>query len=296
MSPPRADVQWSALPELSAELRVYVQRVQQGQAEAERGIQAVERRVRSAIDQARHGLSTASQALSEVEGRDEVVEVQPFRHRVVRARFRLAELEAIESQTRSLTCGYRPAAARFASIADLLSRDARQTIARAEDALDAYRAVGGRGGAVRAASTPSVQSGGSGGRPSPSALPGFPSDIVMVPLGMIRDSDPVVGPQDFSGDYSSSKLEWSHEAFSKVVAPGVGRGLTIEDFRARDAAEGRVGTASYANTYDGFFGSDAIVLGRVGDSFDVANGRHRIWVARQMGLAAVPARLVGEPR
>jgi len=117
----------------------------------------------------------------------------------------------------------------------------------------------------------------------------------MVPLSLIDDSDSgVTGSADFGKGYSPADLEWAHEAFVSVVMPGVASGATLDDFRARDQREGRMGTRSYADTYSGFFDRNhAIALDASGSNYTVANGYHRIWVARGMGLDAVPARVSG---
>jgi hypothetical protein len=54
-----------------------------------------------------------------------------------------------------------------------------------------------------------------------------------------------------------------------------------------------MGTRSYSDTYSGFFGDDnAIRLASSGGRYNIENGYHRIWVARQMEMTHVPARVV----
>lgn len=117
--------------------------------------------------------------------------------------------------------------------------------------------------------------------------------VKLVPLSEIDTSDRAIGPEDFEKGYSPADLTWAYHALNEVVLPAVDRGESIDYFQNRDAAEGLSGTRSYTDTYLGFLGHDnAIRLNRAGNTYQVANGYHRIWVARRMGLDAVPARVV----
>ncbi|WP_156465850.1 MULTISPECIES: hypothetical protein [unclassified Rathayibacter] len=158
----------------------------------------------------------------------------------------------------------------------------RSTHSDLEVYLQAHYASGGSGPA--ADSTPSTS--------STLASPSLPNGVRMVALSDIDDSDSrIVGGQDFGKGYSPQDLEWALNAFVDVVVPTVAAGGTIDDLRARDAAEGRMGTRSYSDTYSGFLDGDAIKLDGVSGSFEVKNGYHRIWVARRMGLDSIPARV-----
>ena len=117
-------------------------------------------------------------------------------------------------------------------------------------------------------------------------------DVQFVPLSEIDTSDRSIGPEDFGKGYSPADLTWSYNALHEVVLPAVDRGEGLEYFEKRDTSEGLSGTRSYTDTYLGFLGPDnAIRLNRVGNSYQVTNGYHRIWVARQMGIDTVPARV-----
>lgn len=180
--------------------------------------------------------------------------------------------------------------------------DLRQYLAGAA----AASSQSGEGGVVRGAgalggATVGGPSGGGAGsvgchpeRPELLTPPGVSPGFAVVPLALVDDSDSTVsGPEDFGKGYSISDLEWAHDAFLDVVLPTLGNGGTMDDLRARDAAEGRVGTRSYSDTCSGFLGGDAIRLSWKGDRLELQNGRHRFWVARRMGLASVVAEVVG---
>ena len=114
----------------------------------------------------------------------------------------------------------------------------------------------------------------------------------MVQLSDIDTSDRDIAASDFNKGYSPGDLTWAYEALQEVVLPAVAAGYGAEYFRDRDLREGgRTGTRSYADTFTGFFGHDAIRLHREHDKFVVENGYHRIWVARQSHLNELPARV-----
>lgn len=127
---------------------------------------------------------------------------------------------------------------------------------------------------------------------SNSSPPGVPNGIVMVPLSMIEDADTAVtGEESFGKGYSTRDLAWAHNALIDVVLPTLAQGGTLDTLTARDVAEGRVGARSYADTYSGFFGTSSIALDQTPNGYQVTNGYHRIWVARELGLETVPARV-----
>lgn len=53
----------------------------------------------------------------------------------------------------------------------------------------------------------------------------------------------------------------------------------------------------YQRVYDSFYrDSDAIRLEKHGDRYDVINGRHRIWLAKEMGIDTLPAHVIESKR
>ncbi|MGW5321799.1 hypothetical protein [Rhodococcus pyridinivorans] len=156
---------------------------------------------------------------------------------------------------------------------------------------------GGRGRSSGASGGSSWSGGGAGsltGNGSHSGA-GIPDGYALVPLSMIDDSDSrVSGPADFKRDTSPEDLAWGFEALQNVILPAMARGKGIDYFRDRDNREGRMGSQSYADTYSGFFGtSEAPRFTRQPDgSLRVANGFHRVWVARNLGLEFIPGQVV----
>jgi hypothetical protein len=70
------------------------------------------------------------------------------------------------------------------------------------------------------------------------------------------------------------------------------KGYTDEDFRrmrsSADPKERALGE-TYHKFYDHDVNHDFIKLEWVGDHYEVTNGRHRVWMAKQMGLRHMPA-------
>ena len=124
------------------------------------------------------------------------------------------------------------------------------------------------------------------------AIDGMPDGYRMVPLNLIDESGSHVhGPEDFTKGYSPEDLTWSYTALREVVLPALARGLGTDHFAELDAQHGFAGSHSYSDCYSGFFSSDeAITLDpRPNGRYHVGNGFHRIWIARGLGLDAVPA-------
>lgn len=155
---------------------------------------------------------------------------------------------------------------------------------------DGSRGSGGSGGSVGGGGVAGGPSGSGGGAHVP---PGFPDGFAMVPLALVDDgADAVTDRSEFGKGYSPEDLRWAHEAFQEVVLPALALGKGEDYFRQRDVQEGRMGTRSYADTHAGFLkDGSAVKLDAVDGRFEVKNGRHRIAVARAMGLSEIPARL-----
>jgi hypothetical protein len=281
-----ADVEDLALPALGADLRTYSQRCQRARAEVEQQIARVEVALQTALGSARGGLA-AEQVRFDQLRRSAEADLNAAAYGLSRAQSRLETIQKLTGELLRAVADYQPRARRFDTVLDLIGRAAERELDRAGAALAVYQGAGpgpGPGGAP-------VRGGGPGGPTQPA---GFPAGHYLVPLALIDASDSAVtGPESFGKGYSPYDLEWAHEAFRAVVAPTLAAGGTIEDLRRRDAAEGRSGARSYADTHAGFLGGDAIALDARGGSYTVLNGYHRIWVAQRMGLSVVPARVSG---
>jgi hypothetical protein len=174
-------------------------------------------------------------------------------------------------------------------------------------------AIGGGGGSTDSAlASAGAAAGpfGGGGRssdPAPAAtswrdLPGvnvpahFPEGFALIPVGLIANDNPVIGPHEFDAGQNLADLSWSSEALLDVVMPAVSKVSTAQTYLAeRDAREGLSGSRSYTATYSGFFSPSTAIRLRPLDNgtFDLINGRHRLWLISHAGAEHVPALISG---
>lgn len=71
-----------------------------------------------------------------------------------------------------------------------------------------------------------------------------------------------------------------------------GEGANTDYWREFDRQRGLAYPDGYQKVYESFYGQDAIRLNKDGNQYDIVNGRHRIFMARQMGMDTVPARVI----
>ena len=96
------------------------------------------------------------------------------------------------------------------------------------------------------------------------------------------------------GDLARTDYRWAVTAWDEVIRPGLDKGMTREDFAARDVTRGAQPPRSYVEVYDMFLGADFIRIDqRLDGTLHVANGRHRIEIARELGVTRLPARWNG---
>jgi len=290
----RAEVERLSIPELNAEIRAYAARTRDAQTAIEHAFARAAAAADAAVKDARGELASASRRPSTPNGIEchAPINIESHIAAMEKARVNARSMEVVAAEICRLEAAHRVAARRYSTAVEVLGQAAQRELRRAEDSLDAY--LGGPRGSVAAdaAGMVAARLGGREAATTVSRSPGLPSDVYLVPLALIDDADtPVRSPADFHKGYTAADLEWAHEAFASVVLPGIASGRTLEDFRARDICEGRVGVRSYSDTYSGFLGDSAIKLERHNDQFAVKNGYHRVWIARQMGLECVPARI-----
>jgi hypothetical protein len=167
-----------------------------------------------------------------------------------------------------------------------LVTDARADLLRRSRALISYRSAGM--GPVGGDSV-----GLSDNTPSDSALARVGLGQVDVDKATFEDN-PIIG--EFGrGDTTRADYRWAVETWDAVVGPGVSRGMAREDFERRDADRGAGPLRRTAAVYDMFLGeTDRILVGQRSDgTFDVTNGRHRLEVARELGIRSLPGKIVG---
>jgi len=121
------------------------------------------------------------------------------------------------------------------------------------------------------------------------------SGLVDVPVDRMDFEDNPIRGNFGRGGAEVGDYRWAVETWETVVRPGVLAGQSRADFAARDAARGReIGLRRTAGVYDMFLGDDPIAVSRRSDgSFSVNSGRHRIAIARQLGITHLPGKIHG---
>lgn len=122
------------------------------------------------------------------------------------------------------------------------------------------------------------------------------SQITEVSVADLPDPEGFQGPQDFDHHitYEDAKLH-THQ-LNEVVLPWVRAGAVGEDFKALDHALGQkqesgLNQNGYYETYRLFYGNEPIIVGRAADhGLDITGGRHRIYMAKELGLTSLPVR------
>ena len=71
-----------------------------------------------------------------------------------------------------------------------------------------------------------------------------------------------------------------------------GAGTSSDYWAAYDKQRGLEYVNGYQRVYEAFYGQDAIRVTFDGDKHDIVNGRHRVWLAQQMGIAHLPMRVI----
>lgn len=95
------------------------------------------------------------------------------------------------------------------------------------------------------------------------------------------------------GGLSRGDYRWAVQTWHDTVGPGVARGMTRDDFAARDNREPPAPRLRRtADVYDIFLGSKAIRANRRPDgSLNIINGFHRLQIARELGIKDLPGRV-----
>ena len=143
--------------------------------------------------------------------------------------------------------------------------------------------------------------GGTGGSAPASASTGNGGSVQLSSFGL-RDVD--VGATDLAdtpingefgrGGATRADYRWAVQTWSDTVGPGIARGMTRDDFAARDQRNGAPPLRRTADVYDMFLGTDRIRVDRRADgSLNVVSGRHRLLIARDLGIKSLPGQVSG---
>ena len=171
------------------------------------------------------------------------------------------------------------------SSSDQVAR-ARSQLSAMSRALEGYRAGGatgdGGGAGHTGSTTPGIRSFNGVGLTS--------VDVSAADL----DENPILddhGPQGTfgKGGVSRADFRWAVQTWNDIVGPGVASGKTRDDFAARDQRSNAQPLRRTADVFDMFLGTDRIRAERRPDgSLNIIGGRHRILIARELGIRDLP--------
>jgi hypothetical protein len=113
-----------------------------------------------------------------------------------------------------------------------------------------------------------------------------------VSVGRIDISDTYVHDMADFEKVSHDEMVEGFRKLEEVVRPAVRQGAGGDYFSQLDAERGLDYPHGFRRIYDAFYGNDAIRLERVGDTYQVMNGYHRLFVAKELRLESVPARVI----
>lgn len=186
-----------------------------------------------------------------------------------------AEIDAIAQRVTAL--GRTQARSNEAEVAG-----ARADLVRRFGELGAYRAASVSGGAASSATVPAGTSGNSWLGANGLA----DIDVNSADIG----TNPIIGKFG-RGDTTLADYRWAVETWDSVVRPGIDRGMTRDDFVARDDQRAAGPLRRTADVYDMFLRDPVRVTRLPNGRYDVTGGRHRLEVARQLGVTRLPAQV-----
>ncbi|MCG3209811.1 MAG: hypothetical protein FOGNACKC_03438 [Anaerolineae bacterium] len=120
-------------------------------------------------------------------------------------------------------------------------------------------------------------------------------EVQDVPIDRIDLSDSYVHSSEDFKKVSRLDMIEGLKKLEQVVKPAVQNGADADYFSQLDAQLGLDNKNGYKNIYDVFYGSSqnnsTIKLDKLGDTYKVNNGYHRLYVAKELGLKTIPARI-----
>jgi hypothetical protein len=118
------------------------------------------------------------------------------------------------------------------------------------------------------------------------------SNIQMINVKDIPNPDEIKDGEDFKKvsieDMKAGIQRWQ-EMRSTIDS---GAGNSSDYWSGIDQKRGLDYSSGYQRVYDAFYGQDAIRVVKNGNNYDIINGRHRIWLVKQMGIDQIPIHLI----
>ncbi|MFL6282062.1 MAG: hypothetical protein ACJ74Q_02715 [Pyrinomonadaceae bacterium] len=105
-------------------------------------------------------------------------------------------------------------------------------------------------------------------------------------------------PPDISGGADFRKISETEmragieklQEMRPVIESGLG--ASSDYWADYDRRRGMEYAGGYQRVYEAFYGDDCIKVNDDGGSYDIDNGRHRIWLAKRMGVGQLPMRVI----
>jgi hypothetical protein len=246
------------------------------------------------IDQRKRDLEWEAARLSdEYNSLDEDEDGEYLQDSLYQVRAELADAEAAGARIEEAHDTFRLSAIALTRITDDRLPAARAFLERKLEQARAYVSLhpsSDSSGHLAPLVTPNA--GGGAPKPAIEAFP-LPAGFAWIPLDQVETGD--LEPSDFR-KVSEGDIERGFGFLVREILPRIrgGSPADADVFRETDRAAGRDEGAGARRAFEAFFGLDAIRLERrAGEPvFSVTNGRHRIHVARRLGLSHVPARTV----
>ena len=125
------------------------------------------------------------------------------------------------------------------------------------------------------------------------SLVGSRAIIQEVPLDQIDLSDSHVHTEADFQKTSRDEMVEGWRILDTIVRPAAQAGADHDYFRDLDQSLGLDPAHGYQDIYDAFYADhQAITLEKVGDTYKVINGYHRLAVAVELGIKSIPAKIV----
>jgi uncharacterized protein YukE len=126
--------------------------------------------------------------------------------------------------------------------------------------------------------------------------------VLLIPVADISLPENLVGPAWRPGarnqhGYGYDELANATTQLVQRILPEILRGVPLDELAARGPGHPLDGSRDWVSNsalISSFFGGDGIAMGWGGSRPDIPNGRHRLQIARDLGVSHVPVVVYGE--
>ena len=116
--------------------------------------------------------------------------------------------------------------------------------------------------------------------------------VIDVPVCDLPQPDGINSADDFQKVSAEEMAEGLRKLQTMKPYIDEGRGNSTDYWREVDQSYNVAYADGYQKVYDAFYGDDAVRLNKDSDQYNIVNGRHRIALAREMGISSIPARVI----